>query len=80
MASNPDKLRRFSLLNPVAQAHVNDPDFKLWLEGVEEGRQDMKHTVLTMLQERFMDPKVDQTSPEGKALLEVARTLSKDLK
>jgi len=80
MAADPEKLKRFSLLNPTARAHVQDPDFLLWLQGADEGRKDMKQEVLTLLQNRFMDPKIDQTSPEGQAILKIARTLAEELK
>lgn len=53
-----------------------DADFPIYLQGIEEGKRQMKATVLTHLQEMYMDREVERTSPRGQAILEVATEVS----
>jgi len=57
----------------------NDP---VWKAGIKEGKAQYKNKVLTYLQDRYIndDGRPDRGSPEGQAILTLARELSGYLK
>lgn len=74
------KLDRFSLGNSSLPDEATDFERKLWEDGIREGKAQAGVEMLSWLEVKFMDPRVDMSSVEGKAILKVVHDLSLALK
>lgn len=54
------------------------PDDKVFLAGIEEGKLQMRKHVLTILEVKLFDPQLPRTSERYKALLELVSEVSKE--
>ena len=63
----------------LSQMVLNDP---VWKAGIKEGKAQYRAKVLTYLQDRYINDegRPDRGSPEGEAILNLARELSGYLK
>lgn len=57
-------------------AITSSPNYKL---GVEEGRRQVKHEVLTYLQDKYVNGDFERGTPKAEAILQVAHDISAEV-
>lgn len=71
------KLERFTL---APASMKNDPEYPIFEAGLEEGRREYRVKALTFLQDKYLGPDApERGSPEGNAILQLAKELSEHL-
>lgn len=72
-----------SLIKEMAKGSAEDLRYRKDIErarqeGVAEGALETRKQILSLIQEKFMDPNIGRNDPEGKALLAMAREISNE--